>query len=261
MKILLSPAKRLDFESDLFINAYSQPRFLENSLEIVDEARKLSAMDLQGMMKISDELATLNQRRFQDFSTPFTPTNARQAVYAFRGDAYYGLDAPSLSDDDMAFAQDHLRILSGLYGLLRPLDLIQPYRLEMGTKFKNQRGANLYAFWGDEITDALNEELADDKDPVVINLASNEYFKAIKPKSLKGRIITPQFKEVKDAVPKVMSVFAKRARGMMTRYIIQNKLEDVDDLRDFNEAGYTFAPELSDADSWVFTRPFVKKGS
>ena len=260
MKIVLSPAKRLDFESDLFVNAYSQPRFLDDSLEIIEGARKLSTSELQGMMKISDELAALNHRRYQDFSTPFTPANARQAVYAFRGDAYYGLDAPTLSDDDMAFAQDHLRILSGLYGLLRPLDLIQPYRLEMGTKFRNARGPNLYAFWGSDITDALNEEMASDKEPVLVNLASNEYFKAVKPKELKARIITPHFKEVKEGVPKVMSVFAKRARGMMTRYIIQNKLEDADGLRDFTEVGYAFAPELSDRDNWVFTRPFVKKG-
>ena len=252
MHIILSPAKRLDFESENLRAEYSNAAFIDQASELAAQARKLSAADLQDLMGISDNLAELNHRRYQDFSPPFDLSNARQALFAFRGDAYQGLDADSLSDDDLAFAQDHLRILSGLYGVLRPLDLIQAYRLEMGIKFRNQRGQDLYAFWNGALAEHMNAELKAD-DGVLINLASNEYSKAVLG-GIEGRIITPQFKEIRNGVPKVMSVFAKKARGMMTRYIIQNRITDPEQIKDFDVDGYAYNPALSEGDNWVFSR-------
>jgi cytoplasmic iron level regulating protein YaaA (DUF328/UPF0246 family) len=205
-------------------------------------------------MKLSDKLAGLNAARFGEWSLPFTPENARQAVLAFNGDVYSGLDANSFSDDDFNFAQQHFRILSGLYGLLKPLDLMQAYRLEMGTKLDNVRGANLYQFWGDIITKELNEVLVEQGDDVLINLASNEYFKAVNKKSLNATIITPQFKDWKNGQYKMISFYAKKARGLMARYIIQNQIKNIEQVKDFDLAGYQFNTDFSQGNELVFTR-------
>jgi hypothetical protein len=205
-------------------------------------------------MGISDKLAGLNAARFGQWSTPFTPENARPAILAFNGDVYTGLDAQSFKPHDFDFAQQHMRILSGLYGLLQPLDLMQAYRLEMGTKLANSRGNNLYQFWGDIITNELNKALTEQGDDVLINLASNEYFKSVKTKSLNATIITPAFRDWKNGQYKMISFFAKKARGLMARYIIENQLNDVEKLKDFDLAGYQFNSEFSQGNDWVFTR-------
>jgi hypothetical protein len=254
MLAVISPAKSLDFESPLATQNYSQPQFIDQAELLIEELRRLSHSDIAGLMKLSDQLAELNLHRYHNFQTPFTPKNARQAILAFRGDVYQGLDADTLSQSDFEFAQAHLRILSGLYGLLRPLDLIQPYRLEMGTPFGNQRGKNLYQFWGDRVQQALIEELKQDPAPVLVNLASNEYFKVIVPKTLPFPIITPIFKDFKNGQYKVISFFAKRARGMMARFIIENRIQQVEDLKQFNIDGYRFDPSSSNAKDWVFLR-------
>lgn len=254
MLVLVSPAKKLNFDELAPFDTHSQPDFLDHSQELVDQARKLTRTDLSRMMKISDALADLNYQRFQAFSQPFDLGNAKQAALAFAGDTYVGLNAASLSEDDFAFAQDHLRILSGLYGLLRPLDLMQPYRLEMGTRFANNRGSDLYAFWGDILTAAINETTHSHKDRTVINCASNEYFKSVRPKNLEGHLITPVFKEVKAGQAKVLGMFAKRARGAMARFVIENRLESPDGIRDFTSDGYQYRPDLSNEAEWVFTR-------
>jgi cytoplasmic iron level regulating protein YaaA (DUF328/UPF0246 family) len=254
MLAVISPAKKLDFETEALSAKHSQPEFLEQSEVLVEMARGLNRSDLARTMKLSDKLADLNYRRFQAFSTPFTTANAKQAALAFNGDTYVGLDAGNLDKDDMVFAQDHLRILSGLYGLLRPLDLIQPYRLEMGARFQPPHGNDLYGFWDGRLTAAVNKVIAKQPDPSVINLASKEYFKAVHENDLKGPVITPVFKEVKDGVAKVLSMFAKRARGAMARYIIRNRLESPHQLKSFAGDGYAYRPELSDEKSWIFTR-------
>ena len=254
MLALISPAKKLDFETDPGLSAHSLPDFLGETEILVAAARRLSRGDLQRTMKLSDKLADLNYRRFQAFETPFTLANAKQAALVFNGDTYVGLDAGTLDDADMAFAQDHLRILSGLYGLLRPLDLIQPYRLEMGSRFHPPRGGDLYGFWDGRLTAAINEAIANQPDTSVINLASKEYFKAVHEKDLEGPVITPVFKEVKDGVGKVLGMFVKRARGAMARYIIKNRVESPHQLKSFTEDGYAYRSDLSDGKSWVFTR-------
>lgn len=254
MKILISPAKTLDFETPPQTDRYTQPAYLEESRLLVEQLKTMSPADLSALMGISEALGVLNANRYQSWQTPFTPANAKQAVFAFKGDVYQGLAVERFDDEDLAFAQDHLRILSGLYGLLRPLDLIQPYRLEMGTGLANVRGANLYAFWGDRLTDALNEELAGEEEPCVINLASNEYFKAIRPARLKARLIQPQFLDLKGGKYKVVSFWAKRARGMMSAYAIRHRITQPEALQDFRDGGYAFNPELSRGDQWVFTR-------
>jgi len=255
MLALVSPAKKLDFNEMAAPISYSQPDFLDRSAVLIEQAKKLSRADLSRLMKLSDKLTELNFQRFKAYSPPFTKSNAKQAALAFNGDTYVGLDAPSLSEDDLVYAQDHLRILSGLYGMLRPLDLIQPYRLEMGSRLKNPEGGDLYDFWGDDLAKAIDHITADHKEPVVINLASNEYFKAARPKTMKTRVITPVFKEVKDGVAKVLGLFAKRARGSMARYIITNRIETSEKLKKFNEDGYAYQADLSNDDTWVFTRP------
>jgi hypothetical protein len=189
------------------------------------------------------------------FNTPFTTKNAKQAIFAFKGDVYSGLDLDKFTEDDYAYAQDHLRIISGLYGCLRPLDLIQPYRLEMKTKLNNDRGENLYQFWGDRITESLNKKLKKQKEPVLVNLASNEYFKSVKPKLLAGRLLTINFKETKDRKTRVVAIFAKRARGMMADYIIRNRVEKPEDIKKFKMGGYKFSKSLSDDKQWTFERP------
>ncbi|MGO1233347.1 MAG: peroxide stress protein YaaA, partial [Marinobacter sp.] len=229
------------------------PDFLDDACELIDQLKTLEPHQVSNLMNISDKLGQLNAERFRNWHTPFTPDNARPSVLAFKGDVYTGLDAESFSEEDFSFAQKHLRILSGLYGLLKPLDLMQPYRLEMGTKFENTRGKDLYAFWGRKITDALNQLLADD-DKILINLASNEYFKSVQKKNLDARLITPQFKDWKNGQYKMISFYAKKARGLMCRYAIQNRITNAEDLKGFNLDGYYFSEDQSDNNNWVFLR-------
>ncbi len=254
MLVVVSPAKNLDFESQVPVKESSQPELLSQAETLVERCRELSPAELGSLMSISDKLATLNANRFTEFTTPFTDNNARQAMYAFNGDVYTGLDAYSLSEDDAQYAQSHLRILSGLYGVLKPLDLMQAYRLEMGTKLENVKGKDLYAFWGSEITNKLNEALAEQGDNVLVNLASNEYFKSVKKRELDGMIVTPNFKDYKNGQYKVISFFAKKARGSMARYIIQNRVSDVAGLKQFDIDGYRFSEEQSSATELVFLR-------
>ncbi|WP_319783274.1 peroxide stress protein YaaA [Oceanisphaera sp. IT1-181] len=254
MLIVVSPAKTLDFDTPPVISDFTQPQLLAESELLIERARQLSPADIGQLMKISDKLAGLNAARFADWQPNFTPDNAKQALLAFKGDVYTGLDAESLSAKDFEFAQQHLRMLSGLYGLLRPLDLMQAYRLEMGTKLDNVRGKDLYQFWGDIITDKLNIALEEQGDNVLINLASNEYFKAVKPKSLSGQIITPVFKDCKNGQYKIISFYAKKARGLMARYIIQNQLREVSELTAFDTDGYYFVEAESTATELMFKR-------
>ena len=254
MKIVISPAKTLDFETAPVTEQFSQPDWLDDSQQLIDELKHLSQADIATLMKLSDKLAALNMARFGSWSTPFTRDNAKQALLAFKGDVYTGLDAEAFSEQDFTFAQQHLRILSGLYGLLKPLDLIQPYRLEMGTKFANQRGKDLYQFWGNKLTEALNQEFAEQPEPVLINLASNEYFKAVKAKELQARIITPVFKDWKNGQYKMISFYAKKARGLMSAYIIKNQLTEPEQLKEFDLDGYYFSEEQSKGDQWCFLR-------
>ncbi len=255
MLIVLSPAKKLDFETENLAKDAETPKLLSQAKKLASAAKKLKAEDLQAMMGISDKLADLNVARFKAFKTPFTPANARPAIDAFKGDVYVGLNAETLSEEGRAFANSHVRILSGLYGVLRPLDLMQAYRLEMGTKFQTDKGNTLYDFWGDSISKALNQDLAGEENPVLVNLASNEYFKAVKVKALKAEVITPVFKEIKDGKARVISFMAKKARGLMTRYAIDNRLTDVEQLKKFDREGYAFDAKASTADTWVFSRP------
>ncbi len=254
MIIVISPAKTLDFETPAGTGEYSMPDFLDESAVLIDQLRTLPPEQLSALMSISPKLAVLNADRYRTWTRPFTPINAKQALYAFKGDVYTGLDAETLRPDDIDFAQDHLRILSGLYGVLRPLDLMQPYRLEMGSQLKNSRGENLYKFWGDRITDAINRELKRQKTDTLINLASNEYFKSIRSEKIDGTIITPVFKDQKNGVYKIISFFAKKARGLMSRYVIQHKLSEPEAIKGFDTAGYHFDPVVSDAHEWVFLR-------
>lgn len=254
MLIVVSPAKTLDYESPLATEKFTQPELIEYSKELIDVCRKLTPADVASLMKVSDKIADLNVGRFQEWSETFTTENSRQAILAFKGDVYTGLEAETLSDADFEYAQKHLRMLSGLYGLLKPLDLMQPYRLEMGTKLANDKGSNLYQFWGNVITDKLNEAIAEQGDNVLINLASNEYFKAVKPKNLDAQVITPIFKDCKNGQYKVISFYAKKARGMMARYIIENRIESVADLTKFDTAGYYFVEEESTPTDLVFKR-------
>lgn len=246
MIVVVSPAKKLDFTSDEVKENWSIPDYLDQSEILIKSARKLSRKKIASMMNISDNLADLNYERYRDFSTPFTPANSRQAILAFKGDTYVGLDAETLTDDDLKFAQDHFRILSGLYGMLRPLDLIQAYRLEMGCGLKPPRCKNLYDFWKEKLTQGINDLMEEKNTDVIINCASNEYFKAIDHKKINGKIITPRFKFVKNGAVKSPGMMAKRARGMMARYIIQNKIDHIKDLEKFNSDGYKFQPKLSD---------------
>jgi len=254
MLLVVSPAKKLDFDTPLATNEFSQPTLLGHSELLMDRCVKLSPDQIASLMKLSDKLAGLNAARFGEWSLPFSPDNARQAILAFNGDVYTGLDANSFSDTDFSFAQQHFRILSGLYGLLNPLDLMQAYRLEMGTRLDNVRGNNLYQFWGDIITKELNQALTEQGDNILVNLASNEYFKAVNKKTLKAEIITPQFKDWKNDQYKMISFFAKKARGLMARFIIQNQLTDIEQLKTFDLAGYEFNADLTQGNEWVFTR-------
>ena len=254
MLILISPAKTLDYQSPLATTRYTQPALLEQSQQLIGVARKLSAPQIKALMGISDKLADLNATRFHDWQPDFAPDNARQAILAFKGDVYTGLQAETFSEADFDFAQKHLRMLSGLYGVLRPLDLMQPYRLEMGIRLENPRGKDLYQFWGEEITQTLNAALEAQGDDVVVNLASDEYFRSVKPKALKGQIIKPVFLDEKNGKFKVISFYAKKARGLMSRFIIENRLTKPEQLTGFNTEGYFFDPASSTHDELVFKR-------
>lgn len=254
MLVVISPAKNLDFETPLTNVRASQPELLDDAEELVQQLRPLAPHDLSNLMKISDKLGQLNFDRYQEWSRPFTKSNARPAVLTFAGDVYQGLDAQSLSKDELGFAQQHLRILSGLYGVLRPLDLMQAYRLEMGTPFNNNRGANLYQYWGETITEKLNKQLKKLNSDELINLASNEYFKSVKPKSLHANIVEPVFKDWKNGQYKVISFFAKKARGLMSAYIIKNGLTCAEDIKSFDWGGYTLNNAMCEDNRWVFTR-------
>lgn len=253
MLIVISPAKTLDFETPSQTKHYTEPRFLAESQQLVDQLKEFSAQDIGSLMKISDKLAGLNLARFQQWELPFTTKNAKQAVLAFKGDVYTGLNAETLDDNGLLFAQQHLRILSGLYGVLRPLDLMQPYRLEMGTALANKAGKDLYHFWGDQLRQSLEAEPAL-QDGILINLASNEYFKAVNGKKLKATIITPVFKDWKNGQYKIISFYAKKARGLMSRYIIDQQITTAEKLKQFDAEGYRFSAEMSQENEWIFLR-------
>ena len=252
MKIVISPAKSLNYESKLPVANYSESVFMKRSETIQKTLKKKQPKELMELMHISEKLADLNWKRNQDWTLPFTKQNARPAVFAFDGDVYSGLDAYSLSAEKVAVLQDKLRILSGLYGILKPLDLMQPYRLEMGTKMEIGKDKNLYEFWKKTITDSFNKEMKDDE--LFVNLASNEYFSAVDTKTLKVAVITPEFKDYKDGKLKIISFYAKKARGLMVRYIIDKNAETIEDLKGFNYDGYAFDANLSKGNSLVFTR-------
>lgn len=254
MLTVISPAKTLDFDTPLLTDEFTQPAHLEQSRQLIKHLQKFSASDVSSLMSVSDNIANLNVDRFKHWKTPFSPVNARQALFTFKGDVYIGLDAFTMSERNISFAQNHLRILSGLYGLLRPLDLMQAYRLEMGTRLDTDQGSNLYQFWDSRITTAINEELSAMESPVLVNLASNEYFKSIKPKAINGQIITPIFKEYHKGTYKIISFYAKKARGLMSRYLIDNEITDIEAIKDFNLEGYGFDESLSHNQDWVFSR-------
>jgi cytoplasmic iron level regulating protein YaaA (DUF328/UPF0246 family) len=254
MLMVISPAKTLDYDTPPHTKKATQPDFLDDSAELISQLKHLAPQDISALMSISDKLGALNFDRFHAWHPDFTADNAKQAVLAFKGDVYTGLEAETLKAKELDFAQKHLRILSGLYGLLRPLDLMQAYRLEMGTKFANTRGANLYQFWGDKPTEALNAQLKKLKSETLVNLASNEYFKVVNKKALNAEIVTPQFKDLKNGQYKIISFFAKKARGMMASWVIREGITDAADLVQFNVAGYAYNEALSKAGELVFTR-------
>ena len=262
MMIVLSPAKTLDYETPLKFTEYSQPAFLDQSELLIERLREFSPPELARLMSISDPLAVLNVGRYAAWQQPFTPGNARQAVLAFNGDVYEGLDATSLAPEALRFAQQHLRILSGLYGVLRPLDLMQPYRLEMGIRLANTRGKDLYAFWGERIVDALNRAIGEAGAGALVNLASEEYFKAVCVEKLAVPVIQPVFEDwsgdERSGKFKVLAFYAKRARGMMTRFALANGLTDAEGLKDFPDGGYAFVDQASTATRWVFRRRLAK---
>ena len=254
MITVISPAKTLDYETPALTDAFTQPSQLTQSRKLIRRLRQFSASELSQLMGVSNNIAELNRDRFKAWKTPFKPENSRQALFTFKGDVYIGLDAFTMSAGDIDFAQDHLRILSGLYGLLRPLDLMQPYRLEMGTRLDTDEGNNLYQFWDNRITKLINQELKARGTDTLINLASNEYFKSVKPKSVRGRIITPVFKDFQNGQYKVIGFFAKKARGLMSRFIINKRITSAGELKQFSEEGYQYNQSLSNEQEWVFTR-------
>ena len=260
MLALVSPAKKMDFEEIKRPLANTDPEFFSDTKKLVKSARKLSQFDIQKLMNLSEPLTELNFQRFKTFKSKQSEANSKQAALAFAGDTYIGLDSKTLSDKDFDYAQDHLRILSGLYGLLRPLDLIQPYRLEMGRRLSNERGNNLYEFWGDKLAKKINTITTAHQNRTVINLASNEYFKAAGQKIIKSPVVTPVFKEIKGTKSSVIGFLAKKARGTMARYIIQNKIETPEELKFFSEDRYQFQASQSDNTKLVFTRKFIPVG-
>jgi len=249
MLAIISPSKTQDFSSSR-VKTFSEARQLTQTQELIDVLKNKTQVQISKLMMLSDKLSKLNFDRFQAFKTPFSLDNAKQALLAFKGDVYNGIDAPSLSLEDLKFAQNNVRMISGLYGVLRPLDLIQPYRLEMGTKLSNKNGGNLYDYWGNEISEVLN----DDEQGLIINLASNEYFKSIDKKTLKAQILDVVFKEKKNDVYKVIGIYAKRARGLMVNYIIRNRITDPKVLKNFSDEGYQYDETLSSDSSWVYIR-------
>jgi len=255
MLIVVSPAKTLDYESELPALKTTQPRLLDDSDVLIERARQLSPADVSSLMSVSDKIAHLNVERFAQWQRPFTKKNARPAAFAFKGDVYTGLEIGTFTDNQLKEAQTSFRMLSGLYGVLRPLDLMQPYRLEMGTKLDNPRGKDLYTFWGDIITEQLNKDMNAAKTDVLVNLASNEYFKSVKKKAINGRIIEPVFQDEKNGKYKVISFYAKKARGLMAAWILKKGIKDPDKLKNFDVAGYRFCAEESTADKPVFRRP------
>ena len=254
MLSVISPAKTLDFETPSTTQQVTQPAFLEQSQALIDILRDYSPQQISELMGISDKLAGLNAARFEEWQPPFTLSNAKPAAQAFQGDVYTGLQAERFSAAENRYAQSHLRILSGLYGLLRPLDLIQAYRLEMGTKLANQAGKDLYAYWKPVLTPALNEAIADSGSKVLVNLASNEYFKAVDVKQLDARVITPVFKDEKNGTFKIISFYAKKARGLMSAWLIQHQISKPEQIKNFDVAGYRFDASSSQGDTFVFTR-------
>lgn len=256
MIIVLSPAKSLDYETPPHVSKHTIPDFVEDAAQLIDELRRYSPQQIASLMEISDTLAHLNFQRYADWSTTFDTDNAKQAVLAFNGDVYEGFDAKTLSAADLDYAQRHVRVLSGLYGLLRPLDLLQPYRLEMGTRLPNARGKDLYAFWGDRITEALSAQLRRNKgtDRVLVNCASTEYFKSVRPKQLDARVITPVFEDWKGGRYKIISFHAKRARGLMARFAVENRIDVPEKLKEFAVEGYAFDSAASNDATFVFRR-------
>ena len=254
MLAILSPAKSLDYESELATRKLSQPQFVSESSELIQNLRKYDPGQLASLMRISDKLADLNHRRYVEWAPEFDRSHARPAALAFKGDVYLGLDAASLSERDLNWAQKHIRILSGLHGLLRPLDGIRPYRLEMGTGLCTKRGKTLYDFWGTKVTEALNEAIAGQNQKILINLASNEYFKVLDPEAIDARIINIHFKEWKNGQYKFLSFFAKKARGLMARYMIDHRVSTLKALRSFDYEGYEYNAAMSEGDDWVFVR-------
>jgi uncharacterized protein len=255
MLITLSPSKGQEFDTPAPSTTFTQPQALADSELLIASLRKLSSDGIRELMSVSDSIARLNVDRYQAFRPPFTLKNAKQAFFAFKGDVYSGIDVSAYTEEDLEYAQAHLRILSGLYGCLLPLDLIQPYRLEMKTRLKNPRGDTLYQFWDERITDRLNEALAQQQVAVLVNLASNEYFRAVKPKKLNGRLLNINFKEIKDGRTRVVAIFAKRARGMMADFILSKRIESPAGIKKFHLGGYHYSKELSDDSQWTFVRP------
>ncbi|MFJ7883685.1 peroxide stress protein YaaA [Pseudomonas sp. NPDC096917] len=254
MLMVISPAKTLDYETPPATARFTLPQYLDHSQVLIEQLRELSPQQIGELMHLSDKLSGLNAARFGSWTPAFTPDNAKQALLAFKGDVYTGLNAVDFSEADFDYAQTHLRMLSGLYGLLRPLDLMQPYRLEMGTKLANARGKDLYAFWGTRISEWLNEALAEQGDDVLLNLASNEYFSAVKKSALNARIINTEFKDMKNGQHKIISFYAKKARGMMSRFVIKERINNPADLKQFDAQGYRYSAEQSKPDLLVFLR-------
>ncbi|QWE09734.1 peroxide stress protein YaaA [Polynucleobacter sp. es-EL-1] len=254
MLIVLSPAKSLDYKTPAKVKAPTLPEFVSESAKLIADLKKLAPQEVADLMGLSDQLAALNVGRYRDWSKKFTEENSKPAIYAFDGDVYDGFDVKSLNPKTVEFAQDHIRILSGLYGALRPLDLMQPYRLEMGTAFKNARGKDLYAFWGERVTESLKKILEKQKKPVLLNLASEEYFKVLQPQNLDCPVIAPVFQDEKDGKYKIISFYAKRARGLMARYVVENRITDPADLKGFNLDGYKYYPSESKPEKPVFRR-------
>jgi len=252
MLVIISPAKKLDFDTKATVDSYTQCEYLETSKKLIKDLKSLKVQEIAKMMKLSKSLAELNFNRYQDFKTPFSLKNSKQAAFAFKGDTYIGLEFDSFTPDEIEYSQNHLRILSGLYGILRPLDLIQPYRLEMGTKFGIGKSKNLYEVWQEKLTQDLNHELKENK--YLVNLASKEYFSAVDFKNLEGKVITPIFKEKKNGEYKIISFNAKRARGKMSQFIMKNKISKPEDLKSFNLDNYKYSEKMSKNDEFVFVR-------
>ena len=258
MLIVLSPAKSLDYTTPAKVKTPTLPEFVSESAKLISDLKKLSPQEVADLMGLSDQLAALNVGRYRDWSKKFTEENSKAAIYAFNGDVYDGFDVKTLNAKAVDFAQDHIRILSGLYGALRPLDLMQAYRLEMGTSLKNVRGKDLYAFWGERVTDSLKKILEKQKKPVLLNLASEEYFKVVQAKNLGCPVISPVFQDGKDGKYKIISFYAKRARGLMARYVVENRITDIEGLKGFNLDGYRYVASESKPEKPLFRRPEKK---